>query len=1001
MAIRLDTPSRVYTMPSGAPFLHELARGLSAHLGDELSRALILLPTRRAVRALGDAFVESGAAGARATLLPRMRPLADIDSEDVGFGDADFEAASVEAGLVPDTPPAISPMQRRFEIARVVSLYHRRISDIPVTTAAALALADPLCAILDDAEMEEASLPDHGKLEEIRELAARHFQHASVFYEILQTFWPERLRELGLVDPKARQVAMLDALRARWEASPPDHPVIVAGSTGTLGATARLIRTVSRLPRGLVVLPGVDMNLRDSAWDQIDVQHPQNSLRRLLARLEVPRGDVATWPISERYDEGQMRARRKIVSEALVPIAAAETWPDRIATMRGEGVDFAAAVEGLSLIEARHDEEEALCIALILREALEDPDATAALVTPDSGLARRVRTRLLRWGVEADFSQGVPLEETALGAWLAGLAKLATDTTSAVDLAYVCKHGLTGLGWEESRSRRDWMANERLFRGRRVSDDERAGVACVRELVERLGPLTDIETARPDGWARALARAAEAVADTDAAPGATRLWAGEAGEVAAGLIEDLISHGDLVPAMTGAEFHDLLLGLMRERVVRTSRGTHPRLLILGPLEARMISADTLVLGGLNEGTWPQLPSAAPFLSREMRRALGLSLPERRFGLAAHDFAQSAAHRRVVLTRSERTGEGPAVASRWVWRLKTLMRGALGDGWEAALAPDRPYLDWARAMDAHHGAPEPATQPAPAPPPDMRWPKGRRLSITEIKTWVRDPYSIYCKHVLGLKPLDALDVAIGAPEYGSAIHKGIETFYRRFPDAAPAHAADELSLMLEVALLEQGFPATDMAKERPRLRRLADKLVAWIRARREAGWSFASSEDWGDVRLPDVDFEVYGRADLIETGPDGYAVIDFKTGKPPTAKQVGAGFDPQLPLTALMLSEGRVGELRAGKTGDLLYGVVRGYSDEGVPSSLTDKTPAADYMADTRDMLVRLVRRFDEADAAYYSQPRAQYTYDYGDYDDLARRGEWARAGDDPREGGGA
>ena len=995
----LYDPSKVYTMPAGVPFLRCLAEGLAERLGDRLGEALILLPTRRAVRALGDAFVESGVLGRKATLLPRMRPLADIDTDDITYEPGE---------LLANMSPAIKPLQRRFELARLAALYHQRTSDQPVSAANAIALAEPLCAILDDAAMEEAKLPDHEKLEAMRAESAKHFQHTSVFYEVLRTFWPERLRELGLMDSKVRQVAMLDALRIQWETEPPQHPVIVAGSTGTLAATRRLIAAVRHLPEGVVVLPGLDLNLReDAAWDQIDVQHPQSSLKSLLEAMEIDRGDVHVWPRARAHEDAQMQARRRIVSEALVPADAASDWPARIARMKAGGLDFREAVKGLSLIEARHDEEEALAIALVLREALEDEEATAALVTPDTGLARRVRTRLARWGVNVDYSQGQPLEETALGAYLVGLMRLAANPGSPVDLAYLCKHRLTALGQAEGEVRRDWLEVETEFRGKRPSEEERGRFGCVRQLERALQTLTDISTARPDGWARALARTVEAIAATDTEAGATRLWTGEDGEAAAGLLEDIIQYGDLLEPITAEDFQGLLLGLMRERVVRVARGTHPRLQILGPLEARMLSANVLVLGGLNEGVWPALPAPTPYLSREMRQELGLSLPERRFGLSAHDFAQSASHKRVVLTRSERSSEGPAVASRWLWRLKTLLRGAIGAGWEDALATQSPYLDWARAMDVcPAGEVKAADAPAPAPLPEHRWPNGRRLSITRIKTWVRDPYAIYAREILGLEPLDALDVSTEVRDWGTLVHEALETFFKAVRAAPARHTADELSLMLESSLIAKGFPVTDLAKERARLRRLAEKVTAWSAERRDSGWETVGSELRGEITLGD--FEVYGYIDHIEAGPAGYAVVDFKTGAGTSASEVSAGFDPQLPLAALMLKEGRVGEycrktktirhpLAPGDTEDLIYGVVKGYNDDAVDNSIVrarSGQSAEDYREDARRLVQDLVAYFDLADTPYHSQPRSKHTNPYGNYDHLARRSEWVGATDD-------
>ena len=405
----------VFNMPSGAAFLPSLAKGLREIYGERLQDALILLPTRRAVRALGDAFVgDSGA-----SLLPRMRPLADINPEEPPFEPGEL------VGLV---KPAIDPMQRRFEMAQIIGRYHKNISDLPLDPAGALALADPLIAILDDAAMEEADISGITELEEIKDFAAVHFQNAITLYKIIQDYWPQRLADLDLMEPFARRVALLNALTDIWVKEPPKYPVIIAGSTGTLGASARLMRCVARLEEGMVILPGLE-NLKTVSWDKIGPQHPQNSLKQLIEIIGIDRVEVKQWDYIS--PPNTLDARRRIISEALVPVQDTGDWPGRIKTIResaAKGVHpFTQALEGLSVIEAANDEEEALTIALIMREVLETPDKTAALVTPDPALARRVKARLRRWSVNVDYSQGQPLEETALGSYLARLMALAID----------------------------------------------------------------------------------------------------------------------------------------------------------------------------------------------------------------------------------------------------------------------------------------------------------------------------------------------------------------------------------------------------------------------------------------------------------------------------------------------------------------------------------------------------------------------------------------------
>ena len=981
----MDNPT-VFNMPSGVPFLPSLAKGLREIYGERLSDALILLPTRRAVRALGEAFVgESGA-----SLLPRMRPLADINPEEPPFEPGEL------VGLV---KPAIDPMQRRFEMARLILHYHKAISDLPLDPAGALALADPLIAILDDAAMEEVDDLNITRLDEIQNFAAEHFQNAVELYKIIQTYWPQHLVEIDLMEPMARRVALLNALTETWEHTPPKYPVIIAGSTGTLKASAKLMRCVSRLDDGMIVLPGLE-NLKTISWDKIGPQHPQNSLKQLIGTIGIEREDVKSWPDAPKSD--RLESRRLIISEALVPVQDTGDWPARITAIRGAAKagshPFHEALEGLSVLEADNDEEEALAIALILRETLESPNKTAALVTPDPSLARRVKARLRRWHVNVDYSQGEPLEETSLGAWLAGLMELAQDPSSPVVLAAIFKHRLTTLGAAEGMTAKAWRQAEATLRG--VRDEAKLkSLDGVSKLHAILAPLSGEELASADIWARHLTQAAEAIAATEEVSGAAKLWVDEAGEKAASLLEDLMSQGHHLPEMTARDFAKLLGNLMRGRVVRPRFGMHPRLSILGPLEARMLTADKIILGGLNEGIWPAAPSSEPFLSRGMRQSLGLSLPERRFGLSAHDFAELAANPNVILTRAARSDDGPKVASRWLWRLQTLLHGALKDEAEALLSCHNYYWDWARQLDAVD--PEdvtPSKAPTPTPPIEARWPQGRRLSVTQIRTWIRDPYSIYARYILGLKPLEDLDMALGSRDFGNAIHNGLEHFVEAHKTHLPSQAQSLLVTAFETALKDEGFEDFDISKDRTRLEKIAQDLIPWMAERRAVGWAVSGVERWAEHLLTEPNFTLIAKADLIEKGPHGYAATDYKTGRLSTVAVVKAGFDPQLPLTAFLLEQGAFEKLSAADTQELNYVRVKGSGTSKlfnpIAAPLAKKGHDVEtYVDEALETLEKLIAEYDKPETPYYCQPRAQYVHDYSDYNHLARKDEWARLGE--------
>lgn len=983
----------VYNMPSGVPFLDMLAKGLRRRYGDELQSGLILLPTRRAVRGLGEAFVRAASEdGIRAALLPRLRPLADIDPEEPPFEPGE---------LVGKVRPAIDGTLRRFEMARVVAAYHARAMDLPLDAATALAMADPLLAILDDAALEEAKLTETDAWARLMGEAAKHFQDAATLYKIIQDFWPARLAELNMEEPQTRKVKLLDALVAHWTENPPDHPVIIAGSTGSLRATRRLMRVVANLPKGLVILPGFQATDNDETWESIDEQHPQYAMKLLINGLNIDRGDVRNFVTDVVEDTSKNKhqiARTRVLEEALVPASRTYDWLKRIEKLEADSGKeiFDDAVDGLSLIEARSDAEEALAVALILREALEDKSQTAALVTPDQALARRVRARLARWKVDVDMSQGEPLAETNIGVFLDAVLSVSQNPEGALEKAVLFGHTLTGLGREPAEVLEIWHNIERTaYRVETRPDDPPRELDVIKlELNKALEPLAELQgQAAAPVWASALITASEQIAIRPDHHGSHYLWRGEAGERAAQLLEHIIVYGHNLPPVDAVGFTRLMRQLMTGIVVRPRGGTHPRLSILGPLEARMLDADIIILGGLNEGVWPATPSPGPFLSRGMRRDMKLSLPERRYGLAAHDFFELASNPKVYLTRSKRSDSGPTIASRWVWRLKTLLQGAVGeDGVKSRLGTADHYLTLAQRIDfVAADDVTPAAPPKPAPPKDKRWTteKGRSLSITEVKTFIRDPYSIYGKHVLGLKRLKDLDHQNGASEFGSAIHLGIEKFLE---DAdAPFTEADDAALIeaFNAAFGLYKYSPEIIAKEHSRFKAIAESLRAEMNARHADGYEQKGLEVWGKATIPDRDFTVRGKMDYVERGIDGYGFVDFKTGSPASDGEVAAGFDPQLPLAAFILREGGLKNHKAADTARLGYMRVKGSNNDFKYTPIGKKKSVGELVDESVETLTKLIDQFDDPLKPYESQVRAKYTNSWSDFDELARRSEWA------------
>ena len=982
--------ANVFTIGSGAPFAQALADELIRQLDAKsdplaLSRATIYVPTRRAVRSLGEIFARSVGGAA---LLPDIRPLGDVDEDDLLF-----DAASEDIQLL----PAISTVRRRLLLAALISRWQRAKSGDAISFAQASRLAKSLGGFLDEVQTQGADLSGLGDL--APSSLSEYWAEVRQFLALLADEWPALLAAENRQDHVVHRDAALRALAQRLASHPPDGPVIAAGSTGSIPATAELLGVISWLPRGAVILPGLDTALDEKSWNELDAGHPQFGMRQLLGRIGVERCDVRVWGGAD----GAPSPREILLRETLRPAPTTDAW--RALAESGSDV-VAKGLENLSLVEAADSAQEATAIALMLREVLETKGQTGALVTPDRNLARRVAAELGRWDIAIDDSAGRPLGRTAPGTFLCLLADAAQQEFSPVPLLALLKHPLASGGEETAQFRQRVRRLDLCLRGPRPD----AGLAGIARAIAQADCFDKAARENIGGWfdrvadilgpfAKALngdasladlislhVDAAEAIAKTENEDGGARLWRGDAGHAAQVLIAELFVEADGIPSIDASSYAALFRALTEEKAVRPAYGRHPRLAILGPQEARLQRFDLVVLGGLNEGTWPQEAPVDPWLSRPMRRTLGLEQPERAIGLSAHDFATLAAGPRVMLTRSRKVEGSPAVASRWLQRLIQLTRGLKLEG---ALDAPCDYCALASALSEPPQKIERMARPEPKPPVKAR---PRRLSVTEIETWLRDPYAIYARRVLKLEPLDPLDAEIGVLERGTAIHEALEKFVRAFPDGPPEDAEMQLIEIADRVFAEKNIPKAALALWRPRFIRAANWFVGVERSRR-INIVKAHVELRGELKLaaPGGEFLLYGFADRIDELTYGNAaIIDYKTGAPPSEKQVVQIIAAQLPLEAAMLAEGGFAEAGKLTPTELIYIRFAGGHEPGKVKPI--KADAHELAVKAKELLTARVAQFDDVTQAYLSRVMPYRAEPDGDYDHLARVREWSASG---------
>jgi ATP-dependent helicase/nuclease subunit B len=983
-----------------------------------LADLTVFLPTRRAVQAFRAVLAER----LSDALLPQIQALGDLDDDDLLFA-VPAETASEALSL----PPAMPFLSRHLALTRLILSWWRamdRAADglgrAAGSAADAARLARDLARLGDD--MAIAEVP----WDAIRKLGgddhAHYFQLTLDFLKIVAEQWPAHLAAIGRIDPAVRRDQIIRARAGMFASEGSPRPIIVAGSTGSMPASAELIRTVARLPNGAVVLPGLDRHLDANSWEAMGLSgqpdasdaHPQFALKQLIAKIGIARADI------EDLAAPPSAARAALLSEAMRPAATAERWaglalPDD-------------ALRGVSLVVARNEQEEATAIAVAIREALEAAPATVALVTPDRGLARRVAAELARWALEVDDSAGGSLSREPAGVLARLIAEAAAEPSPSRLLA-LAKHPLAGFGMPHPVCRRAARALELgVLRGRRLA----SGLAGLEAEVEKARREVTAGTGHPPLWRRRLFaedwdRAATLARGMTAAlqPLAVALTgaADMAVADASGLLRDAIAAvaadgtraaDDLWATPSGTALDELLVGLAEEDgagrlmlrpadtplfladlmaavVIRPPPAAGHRVQIWGTLEARLQSVDVIVLGGLDEGVWPPAARTDPWLSRTMRAEVGLPPPERRIGLAAHDFVQAMAAGNVIVTRAEKRQGAPTVESRWLQRVRAL---AGEQAVTEATARGGRYVALARTLDAPPNAkPRPISRPEPKPPLASRPP---RLSITEVETLIRDPYAIYAKHVLDLMPLDPLGAPPDARIKGILVHEALGRFISAWTGAFDQRAEAKLIEIMQGVLAAVADAPDVMAVWSHRFRAIANWMVMVFEASR-TGVEHRHAEIAGRIELETANgpFILSGRADRIDLlQGGGLAIFDFKTGTPQSDRSVFAGVTPQMTLEAAMAKRGGFPPIAAGRSvRELAWLAVGkcGRADPYMSAVLRRNGDDADALAEKAfAMLQGLIDAFADPDRGYVSwaRPLLERGPYAGPYDHLARVREW-------------
>ncbi len=957
----------VYTILPGIPFAKALATQLWHEYRDDLaalSDVQIYLPNRRSVRALADMFLD--VSDGQATLLPRMTPLGDIDEEDLLEDDPFILEED------PFLTPAIPALERQILLTRLIMAR----DDIRLNAAEAFRLAGDLARFLDRSHTEQVSLDQLADL--VTGDLAIHWQKTKDFLTIITQAWPNILHERNQSDPAERRNIVFEKKIASLLKNPPQHRVIAAGSTGSIPSTAQLLGTIARLPNGCVILPGLDPTISDTVWNAIDPMHPYYYQKRLVELMTIDRSSIQMWPgqdISANQQEKLKLTHFALQPQEVFDLSAAEIAKD--------------ALQGLEFIVAENPLHEAKIIALHLREVLNIKDQTAMVVTPDRELAQYIQQEMQRWQVAVNDSAGVSLGDTTIGTFLKLLAGFAHTATPQTHLLSILRHEYFRLHAPESQRNQVIDTLETEFRKKFLPHEGLTGFASsydvplLHDTLKILEPFCIQGKQTLQEWLAIHIVAAEQLATTPSVTGTEILWKYEDGESAAQLLYKLHEASQSNPIeMTIQDYAGFIGSALDQVVVRPRYGIHPRLRILSPIEARLQSADQVILAGLNEGTWPAPVKPDTWLSRPMQSEMNFGSPDRRIGQSVLDFQLFICAPQVIATWSKKREGVLAHPSRWLQQIFAVLdkNGMLKDFGAS------PYCHWAQNWD------EPAKlspQPAPAYAPPLKV-RPRKLPVTAIETLQKDPYALYARRILKLYPAELLDRHPDARDWGNAAHKILEHFFREdgFKQPDPANHFDQIALRI--------------LKEYP-LNKAQDKswngkLIAirdWMLASEQDNTATIETESNLSLRmqLPDAShFELMGRIDRLDITQDQIVITDYKTGAVPAENKIKVGMAPQLPLLGMLAQQ-----TAALQNKEIALRYIKLNGKIAKPADIK-------ILKDTEELIKTNHKILDELLAYYYLsestyEAKALKSSDHDNYQHLKRVAEWATLDEDADEMG--
>lgn len=969
----------LYNVPYSASFMDVLAQRFLNEYKDkplDLGGVLFLVPNRRSAQNLKEAFLRAN--NLTPFLLPKIVPLYEADEDEIFF-----ENGAVDA----DLPIAVSNEERLFWFAKKIRDQKFAYGIKEMSYAQSLSLATYLGKLIDNtANQIEDPINQNLSFEKLENIVpdeySEHWQINLEFLKIVTADWPNELKKRNLIDACLKRNILLQKQAAVWQKNR-NIRIVAAGIGMPFDALKGVIKTLGEMENAEIYFYGLDKDMPHSLWENLDKNnilsktHPQYGKKELLEVLGAVRADVRD--IAEKTNIN----REKLVAEIMRESETTDLWQSIKANE-----ELLDGLKNVSLIETEDNFEEALAITLIMREVLETPDKTAALVTPDRNLARMVASALKRFGVEIDDSAGLPLHLSPIGIYLRQILDVLENDFSEASVAALLKNNLLKMGKSGEEIGREVRAAEYekrmpCYQDTKATPKQDALEETLKKAFEDLKALYDKDEVPFETLIKTHMALAEKLAEDDTLSGAQNLWRHEDGRQCAAVIARILEKAGEVGLIAPKEYAAVLLSLLSLEMVRKPYGTHPRLKILGTIEARFCAYDVVIAGSLNEGVWPKTNDADPFMSRAMKESFGLEGPEKQISQTADDLCAILNAKEVYLTRAVRVDGVPTTKSKYWLRIETVVKAL---GLDIKDVENKFYINLAHKIDRTEERVK-ITPVCPRPPVKAR---PRKFSASTLKKWMQSPYDIYASEILRLEKLNELDQKPMPKDFGTFVHNVFEKFCKEYPAVLDDRAEAVLRQMFASDLDELQADYTTKVF----WSRLIENVVTWFMKNApayRADIKHITCETKGKIVFKGSggDVVVTARADRVDETVDGfYQIGDYKTGKVPQNADVVCGFEPQLPLEGLIASIG--GFEKDGKKlppkqiKHLFY-----FSPKNAIRSVDETADALeDILEQTKEHIQKMIDAFDDENTPYLYNPNPQNINEYSDYEQLARFKEW-------------